>query len=620
MFSMAASSGNVCQDVAEPININVGDVVSAELLTEIVTRLNESQLGMKTSDLLGTWTCTSNIRPSMSCGSYSVSGTAVEGPHNGYSFVDGRYTVTQDVVVTEHDNDEVLLKYPSNMGQCFAPTGVQQQCVAQIIDGQRIFNRALTGIDTGYGTGCNVDLTSSDCCFNTGSYEINRRGKHCFTMENINETSISCVKKDRPPLAVTSLSSAVNSNNIALSWTAPSDATSHEVHRKTTATGTFASIGNATSNSYEDSQVTSGSTYWYRVFAKNTNGTSTGSSIVKVTYNPSATLSSTSINIIDYLDGLSANESEHTVSYSTKNNVMKANLEVGQLDAENLNGLIAGTGGKSPVIKFELASVPSAGMSGTVTLNSKILDGTNTTRENGERSISATVTINWSSDGEKLALSIPNQNVTVTLVGNKGTGIQGNWPVGGSTDVMNVSASGINKPQTLDVKLLEFLSSNIAANGPSLSNFFVQGSYAFQITIEGINLTDASGENFTEVTGNFGIDSNPESVAYVKNVIVTEGSDLATILVKLSSPADKAVTLDYLTSENTAVSGSDFTAVSGSLRIAAGNLQGAFTVPLTDDSAIEEQEDFNISLSNIENALLSKRTAKITIIDNDSAS
>ena len=189
MFSMAASSGNVCQDVAEPININVGDVVSAELLKEIVTRLNESQLGMKTSDLLGTWTCTSNIRPSMSCDS-GYPGVDATGPFNGYSFVDGRYTVTQDVVVTEHDNnnealDEVLLKYPSNMGQCFAPTGIQQQCVAQVIDGQRIFNRALTGVDSGYGTGCNVDLTSSDCCFNTGSYEINRRGKYCFTMENI---------------------------------------------------------------------------------------------------------------------------------------------------------------------------------------------------------------------------------------------------------------------------------------------------------------------------------------------------------------------------------------------------------------------------------------------------
>lgn len=615
------SSGNLCQDNAEPININVGDVVSAELLSEIVGRLNDSQKGMVTTDLLGTWTCTSNIRPGMSCsGDYTVGGITKSGPFNGYSLSGGRYTVTQDVAVTSVNDDEVLLKYPSNMGQCFAPTGVQQQCVAQIIDGSRIFNRALTGLETGYGTDCSVDFSSSDCCFNTGSYEINRRGKYCFTMENINETSISCVKKDRPPLAPSSLAKALSSSEIGLSWTAPTGATSYEVHRKGSASATFLKIGTSTSASYSDTAVDSGMTYWYRVFAKNANGTSTGSNVIKVTFNPSASLSSTSIGITDYLNGLASAESEHKIIYSTASNTMTANLSVGKLDAENLNGLLAGTGGKSPVLKFTLANVPSAGMSGTATLATKVLDGANATVDTGERAISASANVSWSSDGSNLTLTVPRQTQSVTLVDSSGAAISGNWDIGGSSDLVTISSSGINQPSTLDVKLLDFLASNISGGGPALGSFFTSGDYFYEFSISGIGLADAAGKAFTKVQGSFGVDSNPGSVIYVDDVSVSESLDMATVLVTLSSKAVDAVTLDYATTGSTATSGTDFTASSGSIRIAAGTRQGAFTVPLTNDSTSEGNETFTVALSNVTNAVFGRSAASVTIVDNDSAS
>ena len=226
---------------------------------------------------------------------------------------------------------------------------------------------------------------------------------------------------------------------------------------------------------------------------------------------------------------------------------MTANLGVGKLDAENLNGLLAGSGGKSPVLKFTLANVPSAGMSGTATLSSKVLEGSDASVDSGERAITATVNVSWSSDGDKLSLTVPNQSSTVTLTGTDGTAVAGTWDVGGSSDLMTISSNGINQPASLDVKLLEFLSSNIASSGPSIGNFFSAGDYFYEVGITGIDLTDASGNAFTKVQGSFGVDSNPTSVVYVDDVSVSEGLDLATVLVTLSTAASDAVTLDYAT-------------------------------------------------------------------------
>ena len=396
----AANANNVCQANAEPINLEEGDVVSAELLSEIVQRINDSQIGMETSDLLGTWSCTANLQPSTSCSSTYVSpattGLITGGPFNGFSESNGRWSSTQDVVVTSRSDYEVLMTFQYPMSSCIAPQGAQQQCISQIIDGQTIFRTAVNSADCGYGG------TGTTCCRDEGGWRIDRRGQYCFTTESHNGSSISCVKKVRPPLAATKLGHTIDSTGITLTWTAADSATNYEIHRKTSATGTFSSVGTSDTTSYSDSSVSSGLTYWYRVFSKNSNGTGTGSNVIKITYDPSATLSSSNIGITDYLNGVASAESEHKIIYSTSSNTMTANLGVGKLDAENLNGLLAGSGGKSPVLKFTLANVPSAGMSGTATLSSKVLEGSDATVDSGERAITATVNVSWSSDGDKL--------------------------------------------------------------------------------------------------------------------------------------------------------------------------------------------------------------------------
>ena len=96
------------------------------------------------------------------------------------------------------------------------------------------------------------------------------------------------------------------------------------------------------------------------------------------------------------------------------------------------------------------------------------------------------------------------------------------------------------------------------------------------MSITGIDLTDASGNALTIVQSSFEVDGNPSSVVYVDDVSVSEGLDLATVLVTRSTAANDALTLDYLTAGSTATSGTDFTASSGSICIAAGSIYCSF--------------------------------------------
>ncbi len=73
------------------------------------------------------------------------------------------------------------------------------------------------------------------------------------------------------------------SSQVALSWVPAVAATSYSIQRATSSTGTYAQVGQASSAAYNDASVTQGTTYFYRVAALNSNGTSSPSSVVSIT-------------------------------------------------------------------------------------------------------------------------------------------------------------------------------------------------------------------------------------------------------------------------------------------------------------------------------------------------
>ena len=91
-----------------------------------------------------------------------------------------------------------------------------------------------------------------------------------------------------------------------------------------------------------------------------------------------------------------------------------------------------------------------------------------------------------------------------------------------------------------------------------------------------------------------------------------------TFTVSLSSPAPAGgISVDFATASDSATSGVDFAANSGTLNIAAGSTFGTITVVVTGDTSLEINETFLVALSNASGASIADGTGVGTITNDD---
>ena len=101
---------------------------------------------------------------------------------------------------------------------------------------------------------------------------------------------------------------------------------------------------------------------------------------------------------------------------------------------------------------------------------------------------------------------------------------------------------------------------------------------------------------------------------------LVENGGAVPIQVTLSTPSDFPVTVDYATSNNTAVAGNDYNVASGTLSFAPGETAKTFTVTVFDDVLDETNETVTLHLSNMTNAQQGNPDeVTLTIIDDDAA-
>lgn len=99
---------------------------------------------------------------------------------------------------------------------------------------------------------------------------------------------------------------------------------------------------------------------------------------------------------------------------------------------------------------------------------------------------------------------------------------------------------------------------------------------------------------------------------------VSEGAGTATITVTLSHESPSEVTVDYATSNDTALAPDDYLSASGQLIFAPGETVKTFAVTIIDDSMSESNENVHLTLSNSVMAnLWTQYTASLTIADNE---
>ncbi len=95
------------------------------------------------------------------------------------------------------------------------------------------------------------------------------------------------------------------------------------------------------------------------------------------------------------------------------------------------------------------------------------------------------------------------------------------------------------------------------------------------------------------------------------------GTSSAVFTVSLSNVIGEAVTVDFATAGGTATAGSDYTAVSGTLTFAPGELTKTIDVPIHGDTLDEPDETFFLNLSNVANATLADAQAAGTIVNDE---
>lgn len=108
----------------------------------------------------------------------------------------------------------------------------------------------------------------------------------------------------------------------------------------------------------------------------------------------------------------------------------------------------------------------------------------------------------------------------------------------------------------------------------------------------------------------------------VGDATVTEGDGAATLVrvpVQLSAPTTKPVTAQFATVDLTAKAGKDYTARTGSVTFAPGQVQQTIDVAIVSDDVIEKQEQFAVLVGREVNATTARGTALVKVDDDDAS-
>ena len=140
------------------------------------------------------------------------------------------------------------------------------------------------------------------------------------------------------------------------------------------------------------------------------------------------------------------------------------------------------------------------------------------------------------------------------------------------------------------------------------------------LTVEAYGLGNATGSAADREATITIVDDDPTPTVTVADAAATEG-DKVELVVTLSAVSGRDVKVDYATSVATgdgAVSGTDFTAASGTLTIAAADntATGTIEVQTTEDDASESAETFTLTISSPDNATLTTDTTATGTINN----
>ena len=242
----------------DDIDLNPGDVISADMVKDIFDRISGVSSGMTPEELDGIWMC-------------EAQGSTGDGLNNGYTpNSDGiGASMTQEINFSKQSDDTFLVNYQNKLSP-FPQTSGPFVCRGKLNNGA-LFTMIHQVNET---------------CSTPGIFSMRKVSKSCFVWmasNALNNGAITCQKKTLVPLAPTDLTATLSGSSVSLSWAAGDSSTvSYTVKAKTSNTGTYSDVITENNGTAYTDTLSSG-TKWYRVYGINSAGTSTGSNVVSVT-------------------------------------------------------------------------------------------------------------------------------------------------------------------------------------------------------------------------------------------------------------------------------------------------------------------------------------------------
>jgi glucose/arabinose dehydrogenase len=155
---------------------------------------------------------------------------------------------------------------------------------------------------------------------------------------------------------------------------------------------------------------------------------------------------------------------------------------------------------------------------------------------------------------------------------------------------------------------------------PILGDTTVEPDEAFTVTLSGpVGATLADGSATGTLTND---DAAPLPTLSIADVTQAEGNAPGTALftVTLSAPPGATpVTVNYATSDGTALAGQDYTTASGTLSFSGTTVTQTISVPILGDTTVEPDEAFTVTLSGPVGATLADGSATGTLTNDDAA-
>lgn len=120
------------------------------------------------------------------------------------------------------------------------------------------------------------------------------------------------------------------------------------------------------------------------------------------------------------------------------------------------------------------------------------------------------------------------------------------------------------------------------------------------------------------------IENDDRAEISINDIAVSEDVGKALVTVSLDLPATETISVDYNLNDLTALSSSDYTDTSGTLTFLPGELTKTITISITDSDIIENDEIFQVQLSQLQanglNVVLADDLGEVTIVDEASGS